>query len=86
MIWKCKRNNDWFLSDFHDCVGGCNGCIDESNDDNAGLSEVVAWLDDIRSSNSYDSLVSKADFYALAGTVAISWGVKNSNVLRGKTA
>merc|ERR1712038_655002 len=30
---------------FHDCVGGCDGCLNVDNDSNAGLADVVADLE-----------------------------------------
>ena len=32
---------------FHDCVGGCDGCLNVDNDSNAGLSGIVATLEDL---------------------------------------
>ena len=32
---------------FHDCVGGCDGCIDLSDPDNAGLGIPIDALDDV---------------------------------------
>ena len=32
---------------FHDCVGGCDGCLNLNNADNAGLSGIVATLEDL---------------------------------------
>ena len=29
---------------FHDCVGGCNGCIDPDLEDNAGISFFIQLL------------------------------------------
>merc|ERR1711913_12658 len=52
---------------FHDCVGGCDGCLNVNNHDNAGLADLVASLDTLYLANSYDSLLSRADFWALAG-------------------
>ena len=48
---------------FHDCVGGCDGCINRDNPDNAGpMLETLTVVDSI-----YDSLyrdyMSRADFY-----------------------
>ena len=32
---------------FHDCVGGCDGCLNVDNDSNAGLSGIVSTLEDL---------------------------------------
>ena len=59
---------NWHIG-FHDCVGGCDGCIDHDNGSNAGLAEVDASLIDLYNSGGYS--VSLADFYAFASTVAV---------------
>ncbi|XP_013412191.1 putative ascorbate peroxidase [Lingula anatina] len=61
---------------FHDCVGGCDGCVDFSNADNAGLQTVVGLLDALYgdTSNGISALISRADFYALAGIVGVEVG------------
>ena len=70
------------VSGFHDCVGGCDGCVNLDNDDNAGLDDVVEGFESIYYSNGYDDIVSLADFYALGTTVAIYNAVKIANVAR----
>jgi len=56
---------------FHDCVGdgGCDGCVDHSNPDNAGLFQYTESLDnvydDLADTSIKDSM-SRADFYMLA--------------------
>merc|ERR1711874_388850 len=61
---------------FHDCVGGCDGCLNVNNHDNAGL---VASLDTLYLANSYDSLLSRADFWALAGVYAVDKTIELNN-------
>jgi len=56
---------------FHDCVGGCDGCLNVNNHDNAGLADLVSSLDTVYTTNSYDSVLSRADFWALAGIYAV---------------
>ncbi|XP_066925614.1 putative ascorbate peroxidase [Clytia hemisphaerica] len=57
---------------FHDCVGdgGCDGCIDHQNPSNKGLLKYTKKLD-----AAFDYLtsgtMSRADFYVLAGYVAL---------------
>jgi hypothetical protein len=56
---------------FHDCVGGCDGCLDLDNPENFGLSKPVNALRDVVEEhvNSQTGL-SRADIWALAGFVA----------------
>jgi hypothetical protein len=62
---------------FHACVGGCHGCINLNQLDNKGMEAIVEKLEKL-----YEDLglaereVSRADFWALAGTVAVEIGVK----------
>lgn len=57
---------------FHDCVGGrpsltlapccpggCDGCLNVNNEDNAGLADLVAALDTIYLDNGYDTVLSR---------------------------
>merc|ERR1711970_137427 len=64
---------------FHDCVGGCDGCLNINNHDNAGLADLVASLDTLYLANSYDSLLSRADFWALAGVYAVDKTIELNN-------
>jgi len=65
---------------FHDCVGGCDGCLNINNADNAGLEDVVASLDTVYTDNSYaDWGVSRADFWAYAGYCALETAVEKAN-------
>ena len=63
---------------FHDCIGdgGCDGCIDETEADNAGLSKYIDALSPLY--ENYDTHMSRADFYALAAVVALEKATKNS--------
>jgi Peroxidase len=70
---------------FHDCVGGCNGCINFNNPDNNGLQPAVSNLTTIYYANGYNKIVSLADFYALAATVSITNAVQESNYQRSGT-
>jgi hypothetical protein len=60
---------------FHDAAGGGgpNGCIDFNTGDNNGLQDVVASLDSIYTTNNLGSIISKADFWVLAGNTAIQY-------------
>jgi len=64
---------------FHYCVGdsGCDGCIDMSHPDNAGLELSVDYLED-KSPAWLESGLSKADLYALAAMVAANMALGNA--------
>lgn len=64
---------------FHDCVGGCNGCLNLDNASNNGLGVLVASLDTLYTVNGYDSLLSRADFWALAGIYAVDKAIELNN-------
>jgi len=64
---------------FHDCVGGCNGCLNVDNHDNGGLSDLVEQLETLYEDEGYSSLISRADFWALAGIAAVEKGIENAN-------
>ena len=70
---------------FHDCVGGCNGCINFNNPDNAGLLPAVTILNTTYYANGFDKIISLADFFALAATVSIKSAVQASNLQRSGT-
>lgn len=53
---------------FHDCIGGCDGCIDIDNHDNAGLSNIIDLLQPIVNRHGIDGF-SRGDIWALAATV-----------------
>ena len=57
---------------FHDCIGngGCDGCIDHSIEDNAGLKRYTDILDRVYQA-SFIGKISRADFYALAAITAL---------------
>ena len=56
---------------FHDCVGGghCDGCINHTLPDNAGLKTYTDALD--IGYNSISATMSRTDFYALASLTAL---------------
>jgi len=64
---------------FHDCVGGCDGCLNINNADNAGLADIVASLDTVYTDNGYDSILSRADFWALAEIYAVDKTIELNN-------
>ena len=68
---------------FHDCVGGCNGCINFNNPDNNGLSKAVSTLSNLYTRNNFQSYgATLADFWAMAASVAVSAAVRTSNSQR----
>ena len=67
------------FSAFHDCVSdSCDGCINRDNDSNAGLSDLIDNLDTAYV-GTYDSEMSRADFWALAGITAIERMTRSAN-------
>ena len=57
---------------------GCNGCLDVNLPDNAGLEIVVEKLNRISRALGFTKIVSKADFYALAATIAAEVGFEEA--------
>ena len=53
---------------FHDCVGGCDGCINLDNPENRGLQPVIESLEPVY--NEAEAFLSRADLWALAGLTA----------------
>lgn len=52
---------------FHDCVGGCDGCVDLSNPDNFGLKVPINSLEStVKEFERRDLGISRADIWALA--------------------
>lgn len=57
---------------FHDCAGGCDGCLNLNNSENNGLADIYNEINTLYNTNNYNnSNVSRADFIALAGTIGI---------------
>ena len=56
---------------FHDCVGSCDGCLNLDNLDNLGLEPAYNEISDLYNSNFRATGISRADFIALAGVVAV---------------
>lgn len=55
---------------FHDCVGGCDGCVDMLLGDNAGLEVPIAALESVVQTHENKELgFSRADIWALATLV-----------------
>lgn len=56
---------------FHDCVTGCDGCIDLSNPENNGLAGIFREINTLYNDEFSESGMSRGDFYALAAVVAV---------------
>ncbi|CAH1780591.1 unnamed protein product [Owenia fusiformis] len=65
---------------FHDCVGGCDGCINHNNPENAGLRFYTNQLDSVYDAE-FSSQLSRADFYVLASITAVERGAEFANCL-----
>ena len=50
-----------------------------NNPDNAGLADLVASLDTVYTTNGYDTVLSRADFWALAGVYAVDKTIDLNN-------
>jgi len=66
---------------FHDCVGGCDGCIDLNDPDNKGLDIPINALDSIVQKYTIDQTtgLTRSDIFALAALTAadVSQGTVN---------
>ena len=69
-----RRDSFWppslFVSGFHDCVGGCDGCINLNDPDNNGLDIPIEALQDIVGKYHATDGLSTADIWALAALTA----------------
>jgi len=64
---------------FHDCVGGCDGCLNVNDPDNAGLEDLVADLEEVYQSEGLADIISRADLWALLGIWAVEETIDKSN-------
>ena len=66
---------------FHDCTGGCDGCVDLSNPENAGLLVPIESLEPIVE-NHEDLAIgfSRADIWALAALVGVDMASRDDSV------
>lgn len=62
---------------FHDCVGGCDGCIDLGNIDNFGLEVPIEALRDVVTQHSTASFT-RADIWALAAMIGANDAQSNN--------
>ena len=49
------------------------------DEENAGLANIIADLDSVYTENGYDSVLSRADFWALAGMYSVDKAVTKAN-------
>ena len=64
---------------FHDCVGGCDGCINVNDPDNAGLGTLVADLEQVYQEEGLVDIISRADLWALLGIWAVEQTIAKNN-------
>jgi len=64
---------------FHDCVGGCDGCINVNNHDNAGLVGYAGNLATIYDGMNLKTLLTRADFVAYAGIYSVKKSIEVAN-------
>jgi hypothetical protein len=62
---------------FHDCVGGCDGCVSMSNPDNAGLGSPIGVLSS--AAIFFENQLTRADVWALAALSAADAMQQNDN-------
>ena len=67
----------WVL--YSDIAGGCDGCLNTDNPDNAGLDVIVDDLEEVYTENGYEAVLSRADFWALAGIQAVDKTIELNN-------
>jgi len=64
---------------FHDCVGGCDGCINRNNPDNFGpMLDTLDEADKIYNAR-YKRTMSRADFYILTAVTALEESLQFNN-------
>ena len=67
----------YFSKGFHDCVGGCDGCININKDSNAGLETAIDIMEDVYATVIADGIdISRADLWAIAGRAAADYGME----------
>ena len=65
---------------FHDCVGGCDGCVDLQNPDNNGLDVPIVALDQVLNQlPTSQTGLSRADVWALAALTGAEVSQPNNN-------
>lgn len=64
---------------FHDCVGGCDGCINLDNADNLGLEEPIDALAPVIAVHTSEGGLTRADIWAMAAMVSAEDAQPNNN-------
>ena len=64
---------------FHDCIGGCDGCIDLTNFDNNGLEEPIDALAQVIVDHTNEGGLTRADIWAMAAMVSAQDAQPNNN-------
>ena len=74
---KSERRFIYFiLLGFHDCVGGCDGCINLENPHNAGLALAIEIMEEVfEDVEAQGIVVSRADVWAIGGRCAAEFGL-----------
>ena len=71
-------NQVFQLVGFHDCVSGCDGCINLDNSANNGLSTAIDAMEDVYTEITEAGIsVSRADLWAIAGRAGAEFGMEN---------
>jgi len=63
---------------FHDCVGGCDGCINMDKDSNAGLQSAINIMEAVWNTTTANgiNIESRADLWAIGGRAAADYGME----------
>jgi len=64
---------------FHSCVGGCDGCLNVNDPNNAVLGDLVAALEEKYQSEGLADIISRADLWALLGIWAVEQTIAKNN-------
>jgi len=64
---------------FHDCVGGCDGCLNINDPDNKGLETVIADLETVYQDEGFSDIISRADLWALMGIWSVQESIERNN-------
>ncbi len=66
-----------FSPGFHDCVGGCDGCINIDSPHNAGLDLAIEIMENVYQDVESDGVVvSRADVWAICGRASAEFGME----------
>merc|ERR1712238_597439 len=64
---------------FHDCVGGCDGCVDLTNPENNGLQIPITALQPIVDEFEVQGVLSRTDIWMLSSLVATELALPTEN-------